>query len=88
MRLRFAFVCTLALLLVVGSHAGAQTTLTGGRTLTVKVKSGGKSSGTIGFVKDPELVALVSPLCPTTSALRRSSTSEVKAEIALPCANW
>ena len=88
MRLRFAFVCMLALLALGASPAAAQTTLVGGRTLTVKVKAAGKSSGAIGFVKDPELYALVSPLCPTTSALRLSSSSEVKAEITLPCANW
>lgn len=83
-QLAVAFVSALA---VVGS-AAAQTTLVGGRTFAVKVKPAGKSSTMIGFVKDPALYALENPLCPATSTLRLSSSSQVKAEIALPCAKW
>jgi cysteine-rich repeat protein len=89
MRSRFAFSGTLVVCLVLNAAAAdAQTALVGGRTLTMKVKPGGKSTGTIGFVKDPELYALTSPLCPATSALRLSSATAVQAEIALSCANW
>ncbi len=75
-------------LLFLAGSAAAQTTLTGGRTLTVKVKPGSKSTGTINFVKDVELYALANPLCPAVSKLRLSSSSQVQAEIDLPCANW
>ncbi|MEB2285363.1 MAG: hypothetical protein B6D46_14450 [Polyangiaceae bacterium UTPRO1] len=78
----FAVSCLLA------TTADAQTTLVGGRTLAVKAKPGKPSSVSIGFVKDPELYALTSPLCPAISTLRLSSSTQVKAEINLPCANW
>jgi cysteine-rich repeat protein len=90
MRARVTLGSTLlgCLALLVAS-ASAQTTLTGGRKLAFKVKAdGNKSTGTIGFLKDPELYALANPLCPATSSLRFSSSTEVKAAIALPCANW
>ena len=47
--------------LLFAASVHAQTTLTGGRTLSMKVKAGGKSTGTINVVKDPELYALVNP---------------------------
>jgi len=90
MRTRLAFPSTLlACLSVLVGSVHAQTTLTGGRKLAFKVNASPvKSSGTIGFAKDPQLVALTSPLCPATSTLRLSSSSQVRAEIALPCAKW
>ncbi len=88
MRSRLAFGGMLACLSLLAASVHAQTTLTGGRTLTMKVKAGFKSTGSINVVKDPELYALANPLCPATSTLRLSSSSQVKAEIALPCANW
>ncbi len=89
MRSRFAFTGTLAACVVLlAASVQAQTTLTGGRTLAMKTKAGFKSTGTINVVKDPELYALSNPLCPAISTLRLSSSSQVKAEIALPCANW
>jgi cysteine-rich repeat protein len=88
MRSRLAFGGTLACLSLLAAPVHSQTTLTGGRTLTMKVKSGFKSTGSINVVKDPELYALANPLCPATSTLRLSSSSQVQAEIALPCANW
>ncbi|MCC6765215.1 MAG: DUF4215 domain-containing protein [Deltaproteobacteria bacterium] len=88
MRPRSLLGATLAAGLLLASVADAQTTLVGGRTLNVKAKPGKPPSTSIGFVKDPELYALTNPLCPATSALRLSSSSQVKTEISLPCANW
>jgi cysteine-rich repeat protein len=89
MRSRSASVGTLVACLALVGSVQAQTTLTGGRKLAFKVNaSPGKTTATIGFVKDPELVALTSPLCPATSTLRLSSSAQVRGAISLPCANW
>ena len=84
----------LLLVLSVGSlcmagPARAQVALDGGKSAKCLTPANPSSrSATIRFVNDPNLVSLVSPLCPQTSKLRLSSSAHINAEVTLDCTKW
>jgi cysteine-rich repeat protein len=69
--------------------ASALTHLVAGRSLLAKDVDNEKSDKIkFKYVRDPGIVALQNPLCPTQSKIRLYDSNEVHPEIALDCNNW
>lgn len=74
---------------LVTGMARAETALLGGRRAKVIDAPGSAAdSAQIIFARDPALLSLPNPLCPSTTVVRIDASSGSTGEISLPCTGW